>query len=62
MKAHSEQKVYLLCKFAASYFQILFNGPRMVWRYSAKKVKTEVPIKYYGNQTSLFAKHHTRNH
>jgi len=29
--------------FAASYFQILFNGPRRVWRYAAKMVKIEVP-------------------
>ena len=33
----------ILCKFAASYFQILFNGPRMVWRCGAKMVKIEVP-------------------
>lgn len=29
--------------FAMSYFQILFYGPRMVWRYDAKIVKIEVP-------------------
>ncbi len=34
----------ILCKFAASYFQILFNGPRMVWRCGAKMVKIEVPF------------------
>ena len=26
-------------------FQILFNGPRMVWRCGAKMVKIEVPIR-----------------
>jgi hypothetical protein len=34
----------ILCKFAESYFQILFNGPRMVWRCGAKMVKIKVPI------------------
>lgn len=28
--------------FATSYCRIMFNGPRMVWRYGVKKVKTEV--------------------
>jgi hypothetical protein len=42
IKKQTELKEYL-CKFAASYFQIMFNGPRMVWRYGAKKLKIEVP-------------------
>lgn len=28
--------------FAASYLQVLSNGPRRVWGYGAEMVKTEV--------------------
>ena len=37
------QRCLSFCKFAASYLQILFNGPRRVWRCGGEMIKREVP-------------------
>jgi hypothetical protein len=39
-----EHQSQIKCNFAASYLQVLFNGPRRVWGCGAKMVKIEVPL------------------
>jgi len=44
MKKKNRPNIRILCRFAASYFQIVFRGSRMVWKCGAKMVIIEIPI------------------
>ena len=43
-KLRALQHINKVVIFATSYLQVLFNGPRRVWRYGGKMVKIEVPV------------------
>ena len=55
-KSKTERTPQIFCNFAASYFQILFNGPRRVWRCGAKRIKVEVPLFFAQSNNNWYEK------